>query len=128
MSDFQPDEFWVVNISDRNVTLSDLRISIPHHSSLNLLDSRHYSYTYQQLKQSALEGSIFKKRDKIKVGKQPAEKPDPIKHTLSNRPMVRRKRSAVKVEKMEFEEFAMSDEEYAAEMARDWAELDPGQE
>ena len=58
--------FWITNISNRNVTLADLNISVPRRSSINLLDARHYHFTEEQLEKSAKSGSIFKKSDKIK--------------------------------------------------------------
>jgi hypothetical protein len=63
--------FWITNTSDRNVTLSDLNISVPARSSINLLDTRHYHLTETQVKTSAAKGSIFIKRDKIVVRKVP---------------------------------------------------------
>lgn len=62
-------EFWITNLSNRNVTLADLNISVPARSSVNLLDDRHYSFTEIQLKVSAENGSIYNKRDKIIVRK-----------------------------------------------------------
>lgn len=51
--------------------LSDLNISVRAMSSANLLDSGHYSLTEAQVKKSAENGSIYKKRDKIRVRKVP---------------------------------------------------------
>jgi hypothetical protein len=73
--------FWITNISDRNITLGDLNISVPARASVNLLDNRHYSFSEIQLKNSAMNGSIFKKSDKIVVRKVP-----PVVQ-LSQRPM-----------------------------------------
>lgn len=72
-------EFWVTNIApDRDVGLSDLRVTIRHGQSCNLLDSRHYSYTLEQLQASAETGSIKAKSRFIKVREiqpQPVIKP-----------------------------------------------------
>lgn len=57
-------EFYIVNVSKMNVTLSDLSCTIPARQSVNLL-SKHYHYTLEQLLESATNGSLFKKRDKI---------------------------------------------------------------
>lgn len=65
--------FWITNFSNRNVTLSDLYISVPAMSSVNLLDRKHYSFTEEQVRKSAESGSIFKKRDKIAVRKVPPQ-------------------------------------------------------
>jgi hypothetical protein len=64
-------DFWVTNISKSNVTLSDLNITIPARSSVNLLDEKHYYLTLDQLNNSYIKGSIFKKRDKIFLRKIP---------------------------------------------------------
>lgn len=58
-------EFWITNISNRNVTLSDLNLSVRAYSSVNLLDSKHYHYTEEQLNRSLESGSIFLKKNKI---------------------------------------------------------------
>lgn len=57
--------FWITNFSNRNVTLSDLYISVPAMSSVNLLDKKHYSFTEEQLIKSHESGSIFKKKSMI---------------------------------------------------------------
>src|ERR1019366_1500977 len=66
-------EKWITNISNRNVSLSDLNISVPAGCSINLLDKKHYKFTEEQVNKSAENGSIFKKRDKIFVRKVPPQ-------------------------------------------------------
>lgn len=61
--------FWVTNISNMNVSLADLNLTVKALSSANLLDKRHYQYTLEQLTNSFKSGSLFKKRDKIIVRK-----------------------------------------------------------
>jgi uncharacterized protein YqgQ len=63
----KPASFWITNISPRNVTLADLATNIKAFTSVNLLDDRHYAYTMEQLEKSMKSGSIFKKKDIIKV-------------------------------------------------------------
>src|SRR6266704_6366280 len=60
-------EFWVSNISDRNITVRDLALSIKSRSNINLLNSDHYSYNLEQLKLSAESGSLKAKSDKLKI-------------------------------------------------------------
>ncbi len=62
--------FWVRNVSKMNVCLSDLRLTIPAKSNMNLL-SKHFSYSLDQLLLSLQSGSLFKKRDKIVLRKFP---------------------------------------------------------
>jgi len=63
--------FWVSNISNRNVSLADLNLTIRAFTAVNLLDKKHYSYTLEQLQKSAASGSIAAKSDKIVVRKNP---------------------------------------------------------
>ena len=49
------------------MSLADLRLTIRRGESRNLLDTRHYKYTLEQLEKSAATGSIFAKRSKIKI-------------------------------------------------------------
>ena len=115
--------FWVINISDRNVCLSDLALTIGTRKAMNLLDKKHHTYTYEELKISMQSGSIFKKRHIIKIGKGPPEQPDK-KYELSTRPIQIRKRSIVNVNETEpdYDEMIWSDEQYADEMSADFGE------
>ena len=59
--------FWITNISDRDVSLSDLNISIKAMSSVNLLDHNHYPHlTLEILQNSEKSGSLFKKQNKLR--------------------------------------------------------------
>jgi hypothetical protein len=84
-------EFWVNNISDKDVMLGDLRIKIPARRGVNLMDKRHYSYTYEQLKESMQSGSIYTKQAYIKVGKGPPQEADPARRTISKYPIITKK-------------------------------------
>lgn len=61
-----PPTFWVTNVSNRNVTLTDLALNIKAFTTVNLLDSKHYSYTKEQLEKSLASGSLFLKRRMIR--------------------------------------------------------------
>lgn len=64
--------FWITNISDRDVSLSDLNISIKSMTSVNLLDNKHYPHlSLEILRQSESSGSLFKKQDKLRHRKVP---------------------------------------------------------
>lgn len=59
--------FWITNISERDVSLSDLNISIRAMTSVNLLDAHHYPHlTLEILQKSEQMGSLLKKKDKLK--------------------------------------------------------------
>lgn len=115
--------FWLTNISNRNVSLSDLNLTIPAYSSVNLLDNKHYSYTLEQLQNSVSKGSLFLKRDKIVVRKVPPT------HTKINMPFLHethipsRERSVLTISQEKYEELNISDEDFAQQNA-DIAELD----
>lgn len=109
--------FWVTNISKRNVSLADLNLTIKAYSTVNLLDSRHYYYSLDQLKKSASSGSLFKKQ-KLVVVRQNA----PVinkKTILVNKDAVipTRERSLYKITEEFYEELNVSDEEFAKENA-----------
>jgi len=60
-------EFLVMNISNRDVSLSDLNLTIRAKRTVNLLDNRHYNFTLEQLQLSLKSGSLFKKSNILKV-------------------------------------------------------------
>ena len=115
-------EFWICNISDRNVSLRDLGISVPARKGVNLL-SNHYQFSYDQVKKSMISGSIFAKKNIIKVSKGPPQESEEPDRTICKYPMIaRRKMSATKVEEPTFDEFNFSDEQFADDMTRDFDE------
>jgi len=128
-----PYHFWVTNFSNRNVTLSDLAVTLPAFRTLNLMDTKHYQYTMEQLETSAKSGSLFAKRDKIFVRKDQPDVPEgrtlnlmavdnkmPI-NFQTNIPS--RERSTLIIKEEKYEELQISDEEFAAENA-DTANMD----
>ena len=115
--------FFVINISDRNVCLSDLAFTIPAGRCYDLLND-HFSFTIDQLKASLKNGSLYRKRDKIKIGKGRPEKAKPIHKEISKYPIVIRNRSAVKVEEPIFDDLIVSDDDYANEMANEFDEFE----
>jgi len=109
-------QFWVTNISKRNVALADLAITLKTRKSCNLLDPRYYSYTEEQLEKSAASGSIFKKSRFIKVRKYapaPVIKPG-LYVSTHGRPAVP-VRSNVEIEEKTFDEFKSLDAQEAEE-------------
>jgi hypothetical protein len=110
-------EFWIKNISKTDVSLGDLALIVPHERNMNLLDSKHFSYTLEQLEKSAASGSLFRKRDKIKIRKVAPEiivKPGIY---ISNEPRGTIPRSLVVIEEKRYEELEISDEKFAEEFA-----------
>lgn len=62
--------FWIVNISKKDVSLGDLNLTIKSRQNIDLLGGN-YRLTEDQIIKSAINGSIYNKRDKIKVRKVP---------------------------------------------------------
>lgn len=115
-------EFWVSNISDRNVTLRDLALSIKARSNVNLLDSRHYSFDLEQLQKSAESGSLYAKRHLLKVREVPP--PEPVKIGLNksklplfmaNNPLF----SRFIIEEPKYEELEVDEIEFIDELTND---------
>jgi hypothetical protein len=119
----EPLTFWLTNISNRNVSLADLNLTVKAYSTVNLLDKKHYQYTLEQLVKSAESGSLFKKRDKMVVRKIA---PEILK---ANVPLSRetfipsRERSLFVIKEENYEELNVSDEQFAQENA-DIVDLD----
>ena len=107
--------FWVTNVSNRNVSLTDLNLTIKAFSSVNLMDIKHYDYTREQLEKSASSGSIFLKKRMLVVRK---EAPIVIETSVS---MSRetfipgRQRSTLNIKEEQYEELRVESEQHAEE-------------
>jgi len=113
-----PKHFWITNISNKDISLEDLGLTIKAHRSINLLDRRHYSLNTAQLTASAATGSLFKKRDKVVVRKIPP----PIERRklleVDREAVIpTRRRSTNKVEEVYYEELDISDDTFAEQAA-----------
>ena len=116
-------DFWITNISNRNVSLTDLNLTVKAFASVNLLDKKHYEYSLEQLQKSANNGSLSKKRDKVVV-RQLA--PQIIKKNTSfdrESTIPTRERSLYSIKEEHYEELAVSDEDFAKDNA-DTAQID----
>lgn len=103
--------FWVTNYSNRNVTLSDLYISIGAGTSVNLLDKRHYSFTEEQLLKSQTSGSLFKKQHLVAVRKVPPQMIKKSDITYDpNAILPQRSVSTYEIKQQFYEELDMGDE------------------
>tara|TARA_B110000503_G_scaffold137320_2_gene221330 strand:+ start:244 stop:633 length:390 start_codon:yes stop_codon:yes gene_type:complete len=107
--------FWVTNISNMNVSLSDLNLTIKPFSSVNLLDSKHYSYTKEQLDKSVKDGSIFKKRNKIFVRKVAPIVEVKTILSIKDTYIQSRERSVYSIKQETYEELEMTDDEFIKE-------------
>lgn len=112
-------EFWVTNISDRDVALHDLGVIVRARTSINLLNSRHYNITVPQVMESAEKGSLFSRRKAVIIRKSP-----PTINTLTfkmavdhNAVIPDRTRSIYEIKQEQYDELIVSDEEFAEENA-----------
>lgn len=115
-------EFWVSNISDRNVTLRDLALSVKARSHVNLLDSRHYSYTLEQLQTSAESGSLYAKQRLLKVREVPPPEPVKIGLNKSKLPLFMADNplfSRLVIEEPQYEELEVDETEFIDELTND---------
>lgn len=115
--------FWVTNVSNRNVTLSDLALNIPAHRIVNLMDTRHYQYTIEQLNKSYESGSLFKKRDKIRKRILAPEVHKESKPIDKQTAIPSRERSVLEIKDEKYEELQITEEDFALENA-DLADMD----
>jgi len=81
-----------------------------------------FHFTIEHLKLSLKEGSLYKKRDKIKIGKRRPKDVLPPRRELSKYPIITRNRSAVKVVEPKYEELIFSDDDYAHKIAEEFEE------
>lgn len=108
--------FWITNITKNDINIGDLRTTVKAYQSVNLLDSRHYSFTLEQLEESAKNGSLFKRGNVIKIRNVPPVVPvKPGPHLYKGTHTLRINRPIVSVEVPKYEELDFSDEKYAAE-------------
>lgn len=114
-------EFWVSNVSDRNVTVRDLAMSIKARSNVNLLDSRHYSFTLEQLQESQKSGSLFAKRHFLKVREVPPPEPLKLNSNISKLPLFIADRlySRLVIEEPKYEELEVSETDLIDELTND---------
>ncbi len=113
-----PTAFWIINISKVSVMLSDLNFNIKPGQYCNLLDPKHFHYTYEQLVKSSESGSLFKKKDKVAICGE--EKPSFKKketREMSTIPAVKPVRSVVRVFEPDYDALLFSDEHYAQEIS-----------
>jgi len=116
--------FWITNISNRDVALSDLNISIKSMTSVNLLNEGHYSHlTLEMLQKSAESGSLFKKRDKLVHRKVPPYvSPKNNMHSIQRDPaavMPTRQHSILEIKEEKYDELNIIDDEAIDKMTND---------
>jgi hypothetical protein len=81
---------------------------------MNLLDERHFSYTLDQLQVSKESGSLYLKRDKIKIVDKPPKNIIKPGLYVSKEPRYIPSRSNVRVEEKVFDELLSADSDQFA--------------
>lgn len=107
-------EFWIINITKLNISLADLNVTIKPYSSINLLDIKHYSLTKDQLDKSLKSGSLYNKRDKVKL-RNGSPKVNKINLVMSKDIMPTRERSLYNIKEEYYEELNLDDDKYMEE-------------
>jgi len=113
-----PSAFWIINISKVVVNLGDLGFTIRPAQYYNLLDPKHFHYTYERLAKSAESGSLFTYKKKVVITGE--EKPyfgKKEKPQMSTIPAVKPVRSVVEVVEPDYDQLLFSDESYAFEIS-----------
>lgn len=120
-------DFWIINITNKVIIIGDLNLEIGPFKTLNLMDSKHFSYTYKMLEESKTNGSLYKKRNVIKIRTKPLEKKSNNilinYHTYDKENKVwsfdtkgimpSRKKSIYEITQEKYEELNVSDEDFA---------------
>jgi len=113
---------WITNISNRDIALHDLNLIIPSKKSINLYDFKHSRLTEEQINASMSSGSIFKKKSNLFINDKLPKSARPIKK-VNELPLIGARKNDIIIEKTNFDELNINEEEYAAENA-DLAEAD----
>ena len=118
-------EFWVTNIHPKkDISLGDLRLTIRKGESRNLLDSRHYTYTLDQLEESVKTGSIKKRSRWIKVRNLPPRYPvKPGRYQLAENGRFGKLRYKIEIEEKDFKELHVDKKELQEQFAADDADI-----
>ena len=125
----KPEPFWITNYSPRGVTLADLGLHIPAYHTINLMDTRHYNFTIEQLMASKTSGSLFKKSDKVAVREIPPSSMKNKKPAIANSSIANRARSVFVINQKEYDELKLDEDKelekrFDEELAREGIEED----
>ncbi len=108
-------DFWITNISDRDVLLADLGVNVKARSSINLLDKKHYYYSEEMLEKSYTSGSLYKKRNRLfKRAVPPVTFQNNIQMD-SSAVIPSKTRSIFEIKEERIPELEFTDEQYTAE-------------
>lgn len=109
-------EFWITNITNKDVSLSDLGVTIRAYSSINLLDSKHYYITKEQIEKSIKLGSLFKRKNVISIRKIYPQIEKKYIKIDKDAYIPNRQRSIFENKQETYEELNISDEDFAKDI------------
>ncbi len=121
------EHFWLTNLTQADVHLSDLSVFVPARGSINLLDTKHYHLTKEQIFHSFSQGSLYRrlKLRKLVIRKfPPRPAPKKILEIDQNAMVPSRRRSAINIEEVHYEELEITDDQFA-EQASDLIDQKP---
>ena len=112
---------WIVNLTNTHLSLTDVRVTLPPYSTMDILDYRHSSLTVQEVEKSLESGSLFTAQDKKRIRirqSQPQALPEKTIE-LSQVSFPNKYRSSVVIEEKHYEELDLfiNDEEFAEQNA-----------
>jgi hypothetical protein len=112
-------QFWITNISEKNVCLADLALTIPTKRHMNLLDSKHFNYTEELLMKSKESGSLFKKQRLIKIREVAPDEPIKAGKYVSKEPLFMKNiRAGIEIVEPYFEELQVSEEKFVDDLTQ----------
>lgn len=106
-------QFWITNFSKKSVHLYDLGVDLAPGKSANLLDRRHYSISVNQIIESLRDGTLAKKKDQVAVRRVLPEAVESALSVAGDEAIIpTRRRSAVQVEEVRYEELEFNDDTF----------------
>lgn len=105
--------FWITNLSNHDVALYDLGLTIRAWSSINLLDHKHYPHLTQAIaEKSEISGSIFKRRNTIIHRKVPPTSNKTFSISIDQSAVIpTRQHSIVEIKEEKYEELNIVEED-----------------
>ncbi len=110
-----PKDFWITNISNRDITLYDIGVPVRARTSINLLDKKHYHISEEDLEKSLKTGDLFKKKKfVIKRMSPPTLNSTSFKIAIDYNAIIpARTNSIYEIKQEKYDELIVTDEQFA---------------
>jgi len=104
---------WVVNKTNRKITIGDLRLTLKPYDTLDILDYRHSNLSIKQVQLSLESGSLCERKKQKKIFIREIKPEIFVGRTieLSKVSFPNKGKSSVKIEEKIFAEFEISDDD-----------------